>query len=56
MLAKLFKGLLTAYRWIRSFCLNLIFIIALAFFLAAIFNSDQLDIPRRSRTSNCSSW
>ncbi|MDC1436764.1 signal peptide peptidase SppA [Gammaproteobacteria bacterium] len=45
MLAKLFKGLLTAYRWIRSFCLNLIFIIALAFFLAAIFNSDQLDIP-----------
>ncbi len=48
MLAKLLKGLLTAYRWVRSFCLNLIFIIAFAFFLAAILSSDQLDIPRRS--------
>ena len=46
MLAKLFKGLLTVYRWVRSFCLNLIFIIALAFFLSAIISSDRLEIPQ----------
>lgn len=45
MLAKLLKGLLTVYRWVRSFCLNLIFIIVLAFFLIAIFSSDQIEIP-----------
>ncbi len=45
MLTKLFKGLLTAYRWVRGFCLNLIFIIALAFFIVAIFSSDRLEIP-----------
>jgi protease IV len=45
MLNKLLKGLLTAYRWVRSFCLNLIFIIALAFILVAIFSSDRLEIP-----------
>ena len=45
MLAKLFKGLLTVYRWVRSFCLNLIFIIVLAVFLAAMFSSNQIDIP-----------
>lgn len=46
MLAKLLKGLLTAYRWVRSFCLNLIFIIAFAFFLTAILSSDEIDIPQ----------
>lgn len=46
MLAKLFKGLLTVYRWVRSFCLNLIFIIALAFFFSAIISSDRLEIPQ----------
>lgn len=46
MLAKLFKGLLTVYRWVRSFCLNLIFIIALAFFLSAIISSDRLEISQ----------
>ncbi len=45
MFAKLFKGLLTVYRWLRSFCLNLIFIVGLAFFLTIILSSDQLDIP-----------
>lgn len=45
MFAKLLKGLLTVYRWVRSFCLNFIFIIALVFFLAAIFSSDKIDIP-----------
>ncbi|PCJ42233.1 MAG: signal peptide peptidase SppA [SAR86 cluster bacterium] len=46
MLAKLLKGLLTVYRWVRSFCLNLIFIAVLAFFLVALLSSDQLDIPQ----------
>ena len=46
MLGKLFKGLLTLYRWIRSFFLNLFFIIFLLFIVAALFSSDQLEIPQ----------
>ena len=45
MLAKLFKGILTLYRWIRSFCFNLLFISLLLIVLAALFSSTQLDIP-----------
>lgn len=45
MLSKLFKGLLTVYRWIRSFCLNLLFIVILLFVVASIFSSDRIDIP-----------
>jgi protease IV len=45
MFTKLFRGLLLVYRWVRSFCLNLIFIIALVFFLTTIFSSNQLEIP-----------
>ena len=45
MHAKLLRGLLVGYRWVRSFCLNLIFIITLAFLLVALFNSDKLEVP-----------
>jgi len=45
MLRKLFKALLTVYRWIRSFCLNLVFIVILLFVVTAMFSSDRLEIP-----------
>lgn len=45
MFAKLFRGLLSVYRWVRSFCLNLIFIIVLVFFITTIFSSNRLEIP-----------
>jgi protease-4 len=44
MFKKLLKGLLTLYRWIRSVCLNLLFIVVLIFVLAAIFSSDRIEI------------
>ncbi len=43
--SKFFKTILTLYRWIRSFSLNLLFIIVLISLIGALFSSNQLSIP-----------
>ena len=46
MIAKIFRGLLTLYRWIRSFFLNLLFIVVLLTVLSVLFSgSETVEIP-----------
>ncbi len=45
MFRKIFKAILSLYRWIRAICLNLIFIVILLAFLATLLSSDSFEVP-----------
>jgi protease-4 len=45
MFHKILKTLLSLYRWIRSICLNLVFIVILLVFLSILLSSDSFEVP-----------